>query len=340
MRYRNIITLFLVIGIILTSALLVKAEKQKEVVLYTALDQIFSEPIIKDFEKQTGIKVKVVYDTEAAKTTGLVNRLIAEKNNPNADVFWNNEIARSIILKDKGILGAYFSTSAKDIPPQFKDAGGYWTGFAARARVLIYNKNMLSESNIPQSIFDLTKTQWKGRFAMANPLFGTTATHCAALFVKLGDEKAKEFFTSLKENGVVMVPGNSTSRDRVVDGELPVGFTDTDDSWVAMSEGQPVDMVYPDADGLGTLLIPNTVCLIKNCPHPEEAKQLIDFILSKEVEEKLAYSESMQIPLRKDVKKPKHVPDYDTLKVMEVDFEAVAHKLPESGEYLTELFLQ
>jgi len=315
-------------------------EKQKEVILYTALDQIFSEPIIKEFEAATSITVKAVYDTEAAKTTGLVNRLIAEKNNPCADVFWNNEIARTIVLQEKGLLEPYISPESHDIPVQFKDPEGFWAGFAARARVLIINTDLVSDDEAPQSIFDLTDPKWEGQFALANPLFGTTATHAASLFATLGEEKAKKFYRDLEKNGVVIVPGNSTSRDRVVAGELPVGFTDTDDAWVALSEGKPVKMIYPDPSGLGTLLIPNTVCLIKDCPNPEEGKKLIDYLLSKKVEEKLAHAQSMQIPLRKDVNKPSHVPAYDELTIMAVDFKDVARELKGSAEYLQELFLK
>lgn len=316
------------------------ADPKKEVVLYTSLDQIFSEPIVKEFEKETNIKVKVVYDTEAAKTTGMVNRLIAEKNNPCADVFWNNEIVRTIVLKEQGILTPYVSANAGDIPSQFKDKDGFWAGFAARARVLIYNVNLVGEKDLPDSIFDLTDPKWKGKFALANPLFGTTATQAAALFVNMGDEEAKKFFAALKENGAVIVPGNSTSRDRVVEGELAAGFTDTDDAWMAISDGKPVKMVYPDQAGLGTMLIPNTVCLIRGSPNPVEGKKLIDFLLSKQVEEKLAFDRGMQIPLRKDVKKPSHVPDYDSIKIMEVDFNKSAQKLKYSGQYLQELFLK
>lgn len=218
----------------------------KQVIVYTSLDQNFSEPILKDFENKTGIKVKAVYDVEAAKTTGLVNRLIAEKNNPQADVFWNSEVGRTIILKKKGILAPYFPPSASDIPKQFKDTSGYWTGFAARARVLIFNKNLIDSDKLPESIFDLTKPEWKGRFCLAYPLFGTTATHAAALFVELGDTKAEEYFRSLKENDVVIVDGNSTSRDKVVEGRYLVGFTDTDDVNVALEKGEAVGMIFPD----------------------------------------------------------------------------------------------
>jgi iron(III) transport system substrate-binding protein len=104
-----------------------------EVVVYTSLDQVFSEPVLKDFEQQTGIQVRPVYDVEATKSTGLVNRLIAENTSLRADVFWNSEVGRTLVLKDKAVLSPYSSPTAKDIPEQFKDTDGYWTGVAASA---------------------------------------------------------------------------------------------------------------------------------------------------------------------------------------------------------------
>jgi len=257
------------------------SQPKNQVVIYTSLDQVFSEPILQAFEKETNIRVRAVYDVEATKTTGMVNRLIAEKTNPQADVFWNSEIARTIILKRKGILKSYVSPNAADIPEKFKDSSGYWTGFAARSRILIYNTNKLSASDLPKSIFDLTKQEWRGRCALANPLFGTTATHAAALFVYLGNERAEEFFRALKSNGIIMVDGNSTSRDRVQNGEIPIGFTDTDDAQVALFNQKPVDILFPDQGKgqIGTLFIPNTVCLIANSPNPENGKKLIDYLL-------------------------------------------------------------
>ena len=130
------------------------AKTKNEVVVYTSLDQVFSEPILKEFEAKTGITVRAAYDVESTKTVGLVNRLIAEKEHPQADVFWNSEIVRTLILKNKGILTPYFSSEAKDIPEQFKDKDGYWTGFSARARILIYNNKMLSQSDLPGSILE------------------------------------------------------------------------------------------------------------------------------------------------------------------------------------------
>jgi len=312
----------------------------EEVVVYTSLDQEFSEPILRLFEQQTGITVKAVYDVEAAKTTGLVNRLVAEAPRPRCDVFWNSEIARTILLKHKGILAPYRSASAADIPPRFKDPQGYWTGFAARARVCLYNTHLLQPSQLPQSIFDFTQPAWRGKVAMAYPLFGTTATHVAAWYVSLGADTTQQLLRGLKANGVLIVDGNSTARDAVVDGTVPIAFTDTDDANVAIADGKPVAMVFPDQQRFGTLLIPNTVALIKDGPNPRAGMQLIDYLLSRDTERRLAQSASAQIPLRPGIPASPHTPDITTLTIMQVDYEQVAQQMDEAAEFSRELFVR
>lgn len=309
------------------------------VVVYTALDQIFSEPILKDFEKQTGIQVKAVYDIEAAKTTGLVNRLIAEKSNPQCDVFWNNEVLKSILLKKKGVLAPYVSPAANEIPSTFKDKDGYWTGFAARARVLAANTKRLDASSRPLSILDLTTPAYKGKAAIANPLFGTTATHVAALFSVWGEEKAKRFFLDLKANQVRILDGNSVVKDRVGAGAVVAGFTDTDDVNVGVQAGLPIQAIYPDKTGLGTLLIPNTVGLIAHGPNGREGRLLIDYLLSKEVERKLAFCPSVQMPLRDDVPTPTGFVTIGRIKTMAVDYEKVADAMEASVRFIQKEFL-
>src|SRR5437868_10791137 len=118
------------------------SSKEQDVVVYVSEDQVFSEPILRDFERDTGIRVMAVYDTEEAKSTGVMNRLLAEKNNPQADVYWANEPIRAEVLKQQGIAAAYQPPSAEGIPAHFKDPQGYWTGFSARARVLIVNQTV------------------------------------------------------------------------------------------------------------------------------------------------------------------------------------------------------
>jgi iron(III) transport system substrate-binding protein len=271
-----------------------------EVVVYTALDQFYSEPILKEFEKKTGIAVRPRFDTEATKTTGLFNRIVAERRRPRCDVFWNNEVLLTVALKRLRLLEPYKAPTAGDIPTRFKDSEGYWTGFAARARVVVYNTELLTSSTAPQSILDFADAKWKGRTAMAYPLFGTTRTHSAALFARWGEKKARAYFESLEANDIRILDGNAMVCRAVGRGEFLAGFTDTDDVHSMKLDGLPVDFLLPDQgpDALGALLIPNTLCLIKDSPNPEAGKQLIDFLLQKSIEGRLAEARSAQIPVR------------------------------------------
>ncbi len=308
-------------------------EKERVVVVYVSEDQVFSEPVLRDFERETGIKVKAVYDTEEAKSTGVMNRLIAEKGNPQADVYWANEPIRAEILKHKGVSAPYRSPNGQGIPAVFKDRDGYWTGFSARVRVFIVNKAV---KDTPSSIHDLADPAWKGRAVIANPLFGTTTAHIAALFTVLGDQKAREFMAALKRNGVVVSTSNGESADFVASGQYAFSLVDSDDAINRIRQGRPVEMVYPDQQpgGLGCFVVPNAVVFIKGAPHPDEAGKLIDYLLSKETERKLAFADCAQIPLHSGVEMPPELKPIDKIQVMAVDYGRVARKMMEIQPFL------
>jgi iron(III) transport system substrate-binding protein len=151
----------------------------REVTAYVSADRPFSEPILKDYERQSGVRVNVVYDTEETKSTGLANRLIAEKSRPQADVFWSNESVRTLVLKSRGVLAAYQSPAAQGIAATFKDPDGYWTGFSARMRVIAYNTSKVkaSERQTVRDILDaacglrVVKRHWLERVNRGNVLW-------------------------------------------------------------------------------------------------------------------------------------------------------------------------
>ena len=157
----------------------------RQVVVYTSVDQVFSEPVLRSFEKKEGIKVRAVFDTEETKSTGVLNRLIAEAQNPRADLFWSGDPVRPFSLIKRGLVEHYVAPNAAGIPSTFRAKDGTWSGFAARARVLLVNKRLVAQEKPPRSIQDLAAPRWKSRAAIANPLFGTTTMHVAALFSQL-----------------------------------------------------------------------------------------------------------------------------------------------------------
>jgi iron(III) transport system substrate-binding protein len=300
-------------------------------------DRPFSEPVMKEYERRSGVRVNVVYDTEETKSTGLANRLLAEKARPQADVFWSSEPVRTLVLKSRGVLAAYRSPSAQGIPAALVDREGYWTGFSARIRVIAYNTKLVKPEEAPQSVFDLADPKWRAQVAIADPRFGSTSFHVAALYVLAGDEKMDDFFRRFKANDVRIVDGNSVVRDMVARGEVKVGLTDTDDVNVAMEDHQPIAMALPDKNGLGVPVMPNMVSLIAGAPHAEEGKRLIDYLLSADVERKLAQSEAVQIPLHSGVPGPKNIPAIDTFKPMTLDYARAASRVEEVTSRLAKI---
>src|SRR5262249_21070214 len=180
----------------------------REVVVYTSVDQPFSEPIFKEFEKRSGTKVLAVYDTEETKSTGVLNRLIAEAQQPQADVFFSGDPVRPFLLSKRGLVEPHPSPAAGSVPAQFKAADGSWTGSAARARILLVNKQKVPAAEMPKSVRDLAAPRWKGQTALANPLFGTTTMHVAALFTAWGEDKGRAFLEDLKRNQARIASSN------------------------------------------------------------------------------------------------------------------------------------
>lgn len=268
------------------------------VIVYCAHDAVFAEEILRTFEQQSGVKVAVKYDTEATKSLGLVELLLAEKDAPRCDVFWNNELLGTADLAERGVLAPYRSPNAERIPAQWKDAEARWTGFAARLRVHIFNleRGRLAPATHDPAAFRSSPDIALSRTAIAKPLYGTTLTHYSVLWDRWGAEKLRAWHQDARARGLREVNGNGVVKDIVAQGTCDHGLTDTDDYFAAKDRHAPVFMMPVEIDGRA-ICIPNTVALIRGSTHERMAKQLIDFLLSAETELALAKSKSRQIPL-------------------------------------------
>jgi len=292
---------------------------QTEVVLYTSVDQPYAEPIVKEFEKQTGIVVHLVTDTEASKSVGLAERLRAEKSNPQADVWWSNEPFHTINLADEGLLQPYESSSAKDVPPMYADPEHRWAGNGLRARVIAgYD---MDDPSYHAKLEDLLKHE---KIAMARPTAGTTGGHVAALYVLWGDAKGDAFFQQLARKNIKLLGGNGPVADSVARGTFEMGLTDNDD--VANAAGH-IHAFLPDQDSFGTLMLPTTVGLVTGSKQPEAAKKLIDYLLSPAVENKMIEAKFAGWSVR-------HPGD---VKAMQVDYRVVAHAMPQAVRRATSI---
>lgn len=295
----------------------------QEVTVYVSVDRHIAEPVLKQFEAETRIKVSAIYDSEANKSIGLANRLLAEVNRPRADVFWNGEQAQMYRLESAGLLA--------ELPAGLREHGNTttavkWIPFAARVRVLLV-RNLEASSSIG-SILHLGDARWRGRVAVANPHFGSSGAHFAGLLAAWGEKGFRSWLRSLRENQVAVLPGNAQVKNAVAAGEFDVGLTDTDDALEAVQAGDHVALVIPDQEdgGLGAYIVPNTVAVIVGAPHPTQAFQLLSYLISAKVEGQLAKGRGAQLPVHNPgLQGPSLLPSMSKIKKMAVDAQAAGN---------------
>lgn len=279
--------------------------RTSEVVIYCSVDRGFAEPLLDAFERETGVAIHARFDTEAGKTTGLVNKLLAERGSPRADVWWSSEIFGTVDLAAAGILAPYRPATADDIPAAYRDKDNLWTAFGLRGRVIAYDPKRTNPADAPRRWADLTDSRFHSRVAIADPRFGTTRGHFATMLSTWGEPAFIAFLEGLRENEVLRADGNSHAVLLLKQRRVAFAATDTDDVIVAQARGDSIAAVYPDmtspdgkVESQGTLWIPCSVALVKGARNASAAKRLIDYIASERMEAALYESESRNVPVR------------------------------------------
>ena len=309
------------------------------IVVYCSVDEAFALHVLKRYERENDVKLDVIYDSEAGKTTGLVKRIIAEARSgrPRADLFWSSELFQTIRLAELGFLSPYASPLAADIPERYRDPDGYWTALAARARVLAFDPTVVDTDKLPTHWEQLADEPFVSQTSIANPLFGTTRGHVAAMFVLVVSQLSSQFLTRLHDGGVLISAGNSSAVRAVIAKRVKYAATDTDDVWVAQRAGASLDLRYLDLGDGGTLLIPCSVSLVRGGPNQREARKLVDYLVSSQVERMLAESDSRNIPVRASLRRQLGVTWPPESKV---NFDAVADAMKEAERAVREILIR
>lgn len=301
-----------------------------DLVVYTNVPRDVSEPILQEFQKQKGIKIEMQFVEE--KGGNLAGLIQGERSAPHADVIWDFGFQAVVSLIPGGLLMPYRSELAEEIPDNFKDKSFYWTGFAVRSSVLIYNSEKLTAEEMPESILALKEKGWLEMLAIARAS-GSFDLFVKALFAQLGKKETEKFVEGIIANKAIVVDNDSDAWDLVSQGKVLLAFANLNNLAEQLSQESPVKIFANEGDKAGNLLVPNTVGLINRCPHPEKGKLLIDFLLSPEVETQLAASRLALIPLRSDLPPPAGLPDISQLQVMDVNY----NSLPSLGRKLDKM---
>ncbi|MAB72241.1 MAG: hypothetical protein CMJ54_07005 [Planctomycetaceae bacterium] len=283
------------------------ARTPQPVVAYVSVDEQIARPVLAAFTARTGIPVEALYDTEATKTTALASRLRREVSRPRADLFWSSAPFEVERLASEEILVPAVHPALEAHPARWRRSDGRWFAFAGRARVIVYDPEVLDPADAPVRWTSLVEPRFKDRVVMADPRFGTTRGHLGAMSVFWNRTAMPGYFEAwldgLAENGVRMLPGgNAATVDAVARGEALVGMTDTDDVVAAQRRGLRVAASMPrhglpGEKNAGTLVIPNAAGLVGGGSNPAGATRLLAFLASETVERMLHESTSRNIPL-------------------------------------------
>lgn len=255
------------------------ASEAGPLVLYSGRNENFVQPVVDAFTADTGIEVEVRY----AGTGELATTLVAEGDATPADVFWAQDPAFIGGIAKQGMLAELPENILSLVPDRFVDGNGHWVGITARSRVLVYNTDLVPESELPASVWELTEPEWRGRLGVA-PTNGSFVAFVTGMILAEGEDRTREWLEGIAANEPVIFDGNGPIVDAVVAGDLDAGLVNHYYLLQRIDELGDVpaqNHFFPTGDP-GGLVMATGAGILGVSDHPEEAAQLVEYLLSPE----------------------------------------------------------
>ena len=285
-------------------------------VIYSGREEGLVGPVIEQFEEETGIDAQVRY----GDTAELAATIAEEGENSPADVFFAQDPGALGAVADAGAFKELPGETLDRVPEAYRSPEGQWVGTSGRARVVAYNTEALQEDELPPSIFDFTKPEWKGRIGWA-PTNGSFQAFVTALRAIEGEERAREWLEGIQANEPVVYPDNSSTLDAVASGEVEVGFVNHYYLYRALAEqgeGFGARNYYLKNGDPGALVIVAGTGILRTADNPEEAQRFVDYLLAEEAQQYFA-DETYEYPMIEGVQSPEGLVPLQEIETPEVD---------------------
>ena len=250
-----------------------------EVVVYTTRAEALFKPVIEAFNAAyPDIKVTVLNGSNSE----LAARILEERANPKADVLINSDILTMENLAAEGVFAPNDSAAVMAVPADYRADDGSWVALTLRARVIMYNTDLVSPEELPKKMVDLADPKWKDALGSANSTNGAMMAQLVIMRNQLGEPATEAFIQGLLENNAQFFGGHTDVRKAVGAGELKLGLVNHYYYHLSKAEGAPVGVIYPDQEdgGLGLMVNSTNAGIIKGGPNPEMARIFVDFMLS------------------------------------------------------------
>ena len=254
----------------------------KELTVYSPHPLEFTEPLVKDFENETGIKVELI----SAGSGELLKRVESESKNPLSDVLWGGSI--STLSSKKDLFEKYESSNEEDVIDSYKNTDGYITRFSVVPSVIMVNTNLIGDVKV-EGYQDLLNKELKGTIANADPSKSSSSfEHLINQLYAMGEgvpDDGWDYVSDFVENlDGKLLSGSSAVYKGVADGEYTVGLTFEEAALNYVKNGAPVEVVYPEE---GTIAKADGMAIIKDANNLENAKKFVDYVTGKEVQQKI-----------------------------------------------------
>lgn len=314
-----------------------QVDGDKQITLYSGRNEALIKPLLEKFTEQTGIKVRTRY----AGTSAMATQLLEEGEKSPANVFLAQDAGALGAVAKKGLFAPLGEDIIGKVPTTYRARSGEWVGVSARARVLVYNADLVPEAQLPASVFDLAKPEWKGRFGVA-PTNASFQAFVTALRVQHGDEKTKKLLADLRANEPQVRDGNVVLVEDVDSGKIPVALVNhyylgeiAHERGTAPENMKAKLHFFPGGD-TGALVNVAGVGILKGSANDPDTKAFVDYLLSPDAQRYFA-EQTSEYPVIDGVSGPSFVPPLAELQVPDIDLndldqlEATIAMIKESG---------
>lgn len=252
-----------------------------DLVIYSGRSEPLIQPVIDAFKAQYP-EVNVLL--KAGSNSELANALIEEQANPQADVFITTELFTIQSLAQQDIFQPYLPAGANQWPAELIGQDNKWIALTRRARVIMYNSDLVSPDELPSSIFDLTDPKWQGQVAAAGSTNGSMQAQIAAMRQLIGEEATEEWLRGLIENEVTFFGGHTDVRKAVGAGEFKLGLVNHYYFYLQQAEGSNVGIIFPDQgeDQIGLITNATSAAIVNGASNLPAAQAFLDFLVSEE----------------------------------------------------------
>lgn len=256
---------------------------ENSLTVYSGRAESLVGPLFDRFTEETGIPLEVRYGESAE----LAATIIEEGENSPADLYFSQDAGSLGAAENEGLLQPLPPSLLKEVPTDFQSPEGEWVGTSGRARILAYNTDVLSESDLPESVLDLTDPEWEGRVGWA-PTNASFQAFVTAMRETEGEDVAQAWLEGMVENDPVAFADNETARDAVAAGETDLALINH--YYIAQAreeEGDdyPVDAYFPPGGDVGSLINVAGIGELATTDQSKEARELIGFLLEPESQE-------------------------------------------------------